>query len=229
MSNYNVKIKKGTFYLSSKTDQGEGWTKQEFQNPQNPDETMVRYHKTLSVEGTLQSVTLSEDKFAGETAKILVKKDGDNYYLEVPIMDKGGSVVTTNQYFNSLVGPLEKLNKGDNITMFVNSKNEDKNGRLYRNIVVLDGNGSLIKSDFSFKDTPSWAKQEVKNAFGKVETKWDASETNDFYIKKFMDVVNNFDGGTATTSPKQEAKTPTATPQEAFEPTEEESEPKLPF
>ncbi len=188
----NVKVKNGTFYISSKEDKGEGWTKQEFTNPQNKEETLVRYHRTLSVEGKLNYLAIGDDKYQGKVLKLIVGGDSEDYALSIPIMDTGGSVKTTNQYFNSLIGSLENVNKGDTITMFVNNKNKDKKDRLYRNIVTLNSEGKLVKSSFSFSDVPKWLNTEVTDEFGETVTKWDASPTNKFYIDKAKQVVNGF-------------------------------------
>jgi len=187
-----VNIKKGTFYISSKEDKGEGWEKNEFPNPQNKDETLVRYHRTLSIEGRLNYVAIKNDKYQGKVLSLIVGGENESYSLEIPIMSTGSSVKTTNQYFNSVIGALENLKKGDTVTMFVNSKNEDKNGRLYRNIIVLDSNGKLVKSNFTFGELPKWKSEEVEDEFGDKEVKWDASPTNKFYIDLLNKVVDNF-------------------------------------
>lgn len=190
--NLNVKIKKGTFYLSSKEDKGEGWERQEFKNPQNKDETLVRYHKEVSLKGTIKSLSMEDDKYAGKVCKVGIESGETMYWLTVPIMDTGGSVKTTNQYFNSLVGPLMQLSKGDEVNMFVNNKNEDKNGNLYRNIVTLKPDNTLIKAPFKFTDAPKWKSKEVEDEFGEAKKEWDATETNKFYIDKFKEALKNF-------------------------------------
>ena len=199
----NVKVKNGTFYTSSKEDKGEGWTKQEFANPQNKEETLVRYHKELSIEGRVNHLAMDDDTYQGKVLNIIVGGENESYALRIPIMDTGGSVKTTNQYFNSLVGSLENVSKGDKVTMFVNNKNKDKNDRLYRNIVTLDSDGKLIKSNFSFSDVPRWDSKKITDDFGEETTQWDASATNKFYIDKFKEVLSNF----GTNSTQQEETT----------------------
>jgi hypothetical protein len=229
-----VGIKTGTFYLSQDKDGGNGWSKQEFLNPQTK-EPMVKYHKEISIEGELVHVGFKEDKYKGECLTILVKGENETFSLEVPAVDEKG-VKATNQYFNSLVGSLETLKKGDKIKMFVNSKNKDKNDKLYKNIVVLREDNTLVKSTFSFSDVPAWNSKKTKNAFGKEVTEYDPTPTNNFYITKFMSIVENW----KSANPKQEpAKpstpkeaqpknaVPTATPAEAFAQAEEEDD--LPF
>ena len=188
-----VKIKRGTFYLSSKEDEGKEWTKQEFKNPQNSEETLVRYHKELSLEGEIKWLGLRDDKYAGEVLGLIIKgKDGNSYALQMPVEDTGGSVNTTNDYFNSIVGVMMKVKKGDNIIMFVNKKSKDKQDRLYRNIIVLDQDDKLIKSDFSFNDVPRWTKSIEKDFKGKEVTKWNADEANSFFYNKAVEAVNTF-------------------------------------
>jgi len=123
-----VKVKKGTFYISSKEDQGEGWTKNEFKNPQNKDETLVRYHRELSIEGKITYLAMKEDRYDGNVLSLIVnnKEKEESYSLQIPIMDTGGTIRTTNQYFNSIAGVFKNVKKGDTITMFVNTRNEDR-------------------------------------------------------------------------------------------------------
>ena len=194
-----VKVKKGTFYISSKEDQGEGWTKNEFKNPQNKDETLVRYHRELSIEGKINYLAMKEDRFAGNVMSLIVnnKEKDESYSLQIPIMDTGGTVRTTNQYFNSIAGVFKNVKKGDTITMFVNNKKKDKDDRLYRNIVVLDEDNNLIKSDFSFMDSPKWAVSITEDEFGKEVKKYDATESNKFYIEKFKESIASFEASQA--------------------------------
>jgi hypothetical protein len=206
-----VKVKKGTFYISSKEDQGEGWTKNEFKNPQNKDETLVRYHRELSIEGKINYLAMKEDRFAGNVMSLIVnnKEKDESYSLQIPIMDTGGTVRTTNQYFNSIAGVFKNVKKGDTITMFVNNKKKDKDDRLYRNIVVLNEDNNLIKSDFSFMDSPKWAVSITEDEFGKEVKKYDATESNKFYIEKFKESIASFEASQAKDpipEPKDTAK-----------------------
>jgi hypothetical protein len=227
-----VGIKKGTFYLSEDNDGGQGWERQEFKNPQTG-EPMVKYHKNVSLEGDLLYIGHKEDKFKGNCLTVLIKGESDTFSLEIPVLDTKG-VKATNQYFNSLVGSLETLKKGDKIKMFINNKNEDKSGNLYKNVVVLRPDNSIVKSTFEFKDVPKWLTTVKKDAFGKEVTEYDPTPTNEFYISKFLKITEDF----KLANPKQEQSNsqpqtetpknavPTATPTQAFaEPTEQ----KLPF
>lgn len=210
-----VGIKKGTFYLSSDKDGGQGWEKQEFKNPQTG-EDMTKYHKEISIEGSLTYVGLKEDKFKGNCLSVLIKGESDTYSLEVPILDTKG-VKATNDYFNSLTGSLEVLKKGDKVKMFVNNKNKDKNDNLYKNVVVLREDGSLVKSLFSFNEVPKWESTEGTDDFGKKITIYNPKPTNKFYIDKFMKLVEDFKS-TGSSDNSQSPKQPvTATPVEAFE------------
>ena len=108
-----VGIKQSTFYLSENNDGGEGWEKQEFKNPQTG-ENMIKYHKNISLEGELIYVGHKDDKFKGNCLVVLIKGDNETFSLEIPVLDTKG-VKATNQYFQSLVGSLEVLRKGDKI------------------------------------------------------------------------------------------------------------------
>ena len=214
-----VSVKKGTFYLSQDNDGGQGWEKQEFKNPQT-NEPMTKYHKNISIEGELVYVGLKDDKFKGNCMSVLVKGETETFSLEIPVLDTKG-VKATNQYFNSLVGSLETLKKGDKIKMFVNNKNEDKSGNLYKNVVVLREDNSLVKSNFQFSDVPKWDSTKDVDDFGKQTIVYSPKPTNKFYIDKFMALVENFKGQTQTAQPQtntEAPKIPVATPAEAFEP-----------
>ena len=200
-----VKVKKGTFYVSSKEDKGEGWVKNEFTDPNDKDKTMVRYHKEISVKGKFVYMAMQEDKFRGKVLSMIIQGDGESYALSLPIMGNG-KVKATDQYFNSIVGSLAKISKGDEVTMFVNNKNEDKNGRLYQNIIILDADGKLIKSDYEFSEIPKWDKKEEENDFGEKVTVWDPSPSNKFYIAKLNEALEHFE---ASKPAKEEEKEPT--------------------
>lgn len=216
-----VGIKKGTFYLSQDTDGGQGWEKQEFKNPQTG-EAMTKYHKNISIEGELVYVGLKEDKFKGNCMSVLIKGENETFSLEVPVLDTKG-IKATNQYFNSLVGALETLEKGEKIKMFVNNKNEDKEGHLYKNIVVLRMDNTLVKSNFQFSEVPKWESEKTKDDFGKETTIYNPKPSNKFYIDKLLALVEKYkktESSTSTPTPKQEkVKTalPNQTPQQAFD------------
>ena len=214
-----VSIKKGTFYLSQDNDGGQGWEKQEFKNLQT-NEPMTKYHKNISIEGELVYVGLKDDKFKGNCMSVLVKGETETFSLEIPVLDTKG-VKATNQYFNSLVGSLETLKKGDKIKMFVNNKNEDKSGNLYKNVVVLREDNSLVKSNFQFSDVPKWDSTKDTDDFGKETIVYSPKPTNKFYIDKFMALVENFKGQSQTAQPQtntEAPRIPVASPAEAFEP-----------
>lgn len=184
-----VGIKKGTFYISQDYPApGEEtlWEMQEFKNPQTGKD-MVKFHKEISIVGSIVYLAMKESPFQGVgfVMSMIVAGENESYALEIPIMNANGSVRATNEYFNSLVGVFEKVEKGDKITMFVNNKNKDKNDRLYRNIVVLDEEGKLIKSDFSFKDVPNWESSTTIDDFGVEKKVWNPSPANKFFISKF--------------------------------------------
>lgn len=198
----NVKIKEGTFYLSSKTAE-EGWEKQTFPNPQNREETLVRYHKNVSIEGTVDSVEFADDKFAGKVLKVkFTTEDLGELYLSLPVYSTGG-VKATDSYFNSFVGSLQNITKGQSVKAFINNKNKDKNDRLYKNIVVLTPDNKIIKSNFSFSDVPRWESKETTDEFGDTVKEWDVNKANKFFIGVAKAAVDSFSGDT---SKKEESK-----------------------
>lgn|SRR5690625_4817331 len=188
--NYNVRIKTGTFYLSSDQEK-EGWERNEFFiNGKN----YIRFHKPITVEGNISYVGFKEDKFKGEVLSISVNNNGDTYYLDIPVWSASKTVETLDEYFKSFVESLTELKNGQYVKMFVNSKFKDKNDRLYRNIVILDENNKLIKGTFGMKDTPSWDKKETTSITGIKKTEWDASKQNEFYLEKAVESVKQFSG-----------------------------------
>lgn len=229
----NVGAKKGTFYLSENAPKDDTWIKQEFKNPQTG-APMVKYHKELSaIEGNLVYLAMRNDEKKGMVLSLILSGDNEDpsYALQLPIINANGTVKATNEYFNSLVGVLEKAEFGDRLKMFVNNKNMDKKGRLYRSIVVLDTDGKLIKSDFSFKDVPSWESTTTTNDFGQEEKVWNPSPANKFYIDKFKAVTEKWEAERASRKAEKESgenepkaaqstpknsDVPKATPKEAF-------------
>ena len=211
----DVRIKEGTLYLSSKEPK-EGWDKQTFKNPQNKDETLTRYHKEISIQGKVEKVELKDDNYKGKVLSVMFSdKEYGELYLNLPVYSTGG-VKTTDEYFNSFVGVLENISKGQEVKVFINNKNKDKKDRLYRNIVTLTPDNKIIKSNFNFSDIPRWESKEEKDDFGDVKTVWDASPTNKFFIEVLMRVVKKFNEGAPATQAEAE-KPKTATSEEAFE------------
>lgn len=225
-----VGIKKGTFYLSEDNDGGEGWEKQEFKNPQTGAD-MVKYHKNISLEGTLSYVGHKEDKFKGNCLAVLIKSEDATYSLEIPVLDTKG-VKATNQYFQSLVGSLENLKKGEEVKMFINNKHKDKKDELYKNVVTLRPDNTIVKSNFSFSDVPKWESKPKKDAFGKEVVEYDPTPTNEFYISKFLKVVEDFKATQTNSESKVQTKLPPQTSAQAFESatnTKKEEMDSLPF
>ena len=225
----DVRIKEGTFYLSSKEEK-QGWEKQTFQNPQNREETLTRWHKNVSIDGTIEAVEIKDDQYRGKvlSVKFNDKEQGD-LYLNLPVYGNGG-VKTTDPYFNSFVGPLENLSKGQQVKVFINNKNRDKKDRLYRNVVVLTPDNDLIKSNFSFSDVPSWESKEVKDDFGETTKEWDASEANKFYIAVAKKALANFNGSEAPQKQETPKKENKPKPEKKQEPVaQEQDNDSLPF
>lgn len=191
----NVKNGSGTFYIVSKTDpKTEGWRFETVNNPQTK-EAIDRYRKDITVEGTVQWVGLNQSKLQGVgiTLNMLVKNETENvtYALEFPMLSTKG-VKAVDDYFRSVVGPLQNVSKGDKVTMFLNNKNKDKNDRLYKNVIFLDAEGKLIKSNFEFSDVPKWNSEETTDFTGAKTVKYDPTPTNKFYYDIALSVVDKF-------------------------------------
>lgn len=235
----NVKVKKGAFYVSDKEDKGEGWVKNEFTDPNDKDKTMVRYHKEVTVKGRVAYMAMRDDKYRGKVLSLIIQGEEESYALSLPIMSNG-TIKSTDQYFNSVVGSLAKVKYGDVVTMFVNNKNKDKDGRLYQNIIILDSEGKLIKSDYEFSEIPKWEKTESENDFGEKVTVWDPSPANKFFIKKLNEAIDQFSGSkpekteeapqeeAKAEAPKKEVAPKKLEPSKEFDLTEDDDE-DLPF
>lgn len=191
----NVKFGSGTFYIVSKTNPGEGWQGETVNNPQTGEE-INRFRKDIgTIVGTVQWVGLKESPFKGVglTLGMLVKsEDGETYSFEVPMLSSKG-VKATDDYFKSLVGPLQNITKGDKVSMFLNSKNKDKNDRLYKNVVFLDADGKLIKSNYSFSDIPKWNSTESIDYKGDKTMTYDPTPTNAYFYNIAKEVAEKFE------------------------------------
>ena len=186
-----VRIGSGTFYLTNETNPGtEGWKAEKVTNPQTK-EIINRFRKDISVEGTLQWAGMKEDRYKGLVLAMLVKGTEGTYSLEFPMLSTKG-VKAVDDYFRSVVGPLQNLKKGDKITMFLNNKNKDKNGHFYKNVIILDENGALVKSNFGFDEVPKWNSTVTKDFTGKEVTTYDPTPTNAFYYQIALDAVEKF-------------------------------------
>lgn len=227
----NVRNGSGTFYIVSKNNPGtEGWKEETVRNPQT-DEQITRFRKDISVVGTIQWVGLRESPFKGVglTLGMLVKneEEGVTYSLEFPMLSTKG-VKAVDDYFRSVVGPLQNVNKGDKVTMFINNKNKDKNDRLYKNVVMLDSEGKLIKSNFEFSDVPKWLSEETEDFTGKKTIKYDPSPTNKFYYEIALEVSEKFKKSEPTGGEEKKTNMNPATKASDFDmPKVEENE--LPF
>lgn len=208
----NVKNGSGTFYIVSKTNPGtDGWKEETVRNPQT-DEQITRFRKDISVVGTVQWVGLRESPFKGVglTLNMLVKneEEGVTYSLEFPMLSQKG-VKSVDDYFRSVIGSLQNVKKGDKVTMFLNSKNKDKNDRLYKNVIILDESGSIIKSNYSFSDVPKWDSTKTVDFTGKETVTYDATPTNKFFYDIATEVVAKFEKAEAPTSEQGNKAEPT--------------------
>lgn len=212
----NVGIKKGTFYLTSKKQEGDDWEKQEFRIG---NEDMVRYHKNVSVNGKLTKASLEDTRYKGQCLKLMVDDGEAISVIEIPVYQPNSKIKATDQYFQSAVSALESIEIGDTIGIIVNSRATDKNGELYKNLVFFNEDNELIKSQFQFSEVPRWEQlKTVDKLSGKEVTEWNPEPTNEFYFDKFRALLDRF--SKRATAPAEEEKldaTP-VTPEEAFEP-----------
>lgn len=231
-----VKIKKGTFYLSSKEDKGEGWERNDFTLPARdgqPEQKMTRWHKEITLEGTVTWMGFRNGFNDIEMFGMIIKpEEGQGYSLEVPV-EEGKKVVTINDYLTSIAGALTKVKKGDKVTMFINKDRKDKKDRLYKNIILLDSDNKLIKNDFNFQDVPKWKSEVTKDYKGEEVTVWDASETNAFYYGKLKEAVEGFGNKPKESNNTQSNDVPTShentTKYEPVEGLDDEDYDDLPF
>jgi len=205
-----ARLKEGAIYLSEKTSGGEGWKEVEVKNP-STGETSIKYHKDVSLEGVVVDVKLDDDRFKGRILDVVVQTDDDTYVITFPIMSNG-TIKTTNAFFNSIVGPLLSMETGQKVKMFANNRNKDKNGKYYRNIVLLTTDDKIIKSDYNFDEVPRWNSKEAKDDFGETKTEWDPSPANKFYIGKMNELVERWKTG-GIEAPVQAPTETTAAPE----------------
>lgn len=189
----NVKIGSGTFYLTTKTPQTEEeWFEETVTNPTTK-QPVTRFRKNISVTGKVMWAGMREDTYKGLCLNLLIAgDDGSSYSFQFPVINSASTVKATDGYFNSVVGAFENINKGDTITMFVNNRNKDKNDRLYKNVVVLDADGKLIKSNFSFEDVPNWESTETTDFTGKKTVNYNPEKANKFYYDKAVGIAERF-------------------------------------
>lgn len=203
-----VKIKYGshTFYESSKTKKSDAYQEFKYTDRETKQEKVV-YHRDLEyISGELMYVGMQDFEKGGKFLSIIIKGENESFGISIPVYSASG-VKTTDNYFNSMVGILENLSKGDYVNLTVNTRSKDKKGEYYRNVVALDKDNKIIKSKFDFKDVPKWNKEETEDDFGKTTVKWDASPTNKFYIEKFMQILEDFKGSSSNSSSDSEQKT----------------------
>lgn len=178
-----IKIKSGNgkFYTSSKEEK-EGWTKVENL------EHGTRWHNYFSnVEGKLKKISLDEEGNYGDKLKLFVETGEDEVsVIEIGVMSASGHM---NSYAVSLVRIIDKLKIGETYTIFPNSKNKDKKGNLYRNLVFLMEDNKAVVSDLTKDDVPDW--EQKPNPIKKKELIWDSTAQSAFYYERLDEYLSN--------------------------------------
>jgi len=194
-----------------------------------------KYYKE-GVSGVLESVSIYDGSF-GKQISMNIKNGEDVYYVPIDIADQRGNV---DNYAESLIKVLPKLNKGDNLT--VRAYNFIPEGSKYSQIgVSISVNGEKLKGltnayykdgNFVEGDIPAITWKE--DALGKKKPSAASMEAKDDYLLavlkehterlKWVQGENNTTAedphvGTTPRNPKPSGKQiPTMSPNDAFEP-----------
>lgn len=199
-----------------------------------------------SVSGVLESVSIYDGKF-GQQISMNVKNGDDVFYIPVALYDQRGNV--DNSYAESLIRFLPELNKGDNVE--VRGYNFVPEGEKYSKIgmsVKVDGEkvkpsmtNSYFKKDGTLVEGDIPPVKWKRDALGKNKPSAASLETKDEYLIEVLKVQTdrlkwdssgegNTNSSPSTSKPQESsAETPKMSPEQAFSPSEQEGEPKLPF
>jgi hypothetical protein len=212
-TNYSIKSKNGKFYTTSKVEK-EGYTPNKYIDKSTGTE-VTNYHKEVTnLKGKLVKWGVKESQF-GERFYIMLKQDGDDVdVLDMPIFN--GSSNSINDYIKSICQYIDSFDKDVDFEMYLNSKNKDKNGYLYKN-VFININGESLKWNFKLYGEDSIVPPPIETV-NKVTKKksWDYSDADAFFYEKIK-------GGNVN-----ESDTQTSASDSNVE-TQEESNDDLPF
>ena len=231
-NNFNISAGKGKLYLKSKTPQ-EGYEKVTYgTNGEN-----VTYHKYVdSIKGKPINLEVKEISYEGKTLKFLelTLTDGDNSNkVSVPLKNSKGGYTDE---VRSLLSALNGLELGEEVTLAVKTTTTTgKNGKDYKNLNVyinyvnrLGENGKGLSTGFiAYSDIPAPDKKVVAG-----DTVYDWTPQTEFFYTKLQDIQSRFSNSAPQEIQKQEAPknaVPTATPEQAFEPTNNKPKNELPF
>ena len=231
-NNFSISTSKGKLYLKSKTPQ-DGYEKVTYgTNGEN-----VTYHKYVdSIKGKPTNLEVKEISYEGKTLKFLelTLTDGDNSNkVSAPLKNSKGGYTDE---VRSLLSALNGLELGEEVTLAVKTTTTTgKNGKDYKNLNVyinyvnrLGENGKGLSTGFiTYSDIPAPEKKVVAG-----DTVYDWTPQTEFFYTKLQEIQSKFSNSVPQETPKQEAPknaVPTATPEQAFEPTNNKPKNELPF
>lgn len=209
-NNYSVSRGKGKLYLKSATPQ-EGYEEVTYGEGQKT------YHKYFDrVEGVLKYFDTKEaqtkDGKKLQFLEVTFINGEDNNKISVPLKNSKGNYTDE---VKSLVSALNGAEIGENMTMAVKKSTWEANGKTGDNLNVYlnyvdrkneDGKG-LSTGFIAFNDIPKATKEEDED----LGITYDWKPVNKFWAQKIKEVKAKFDNKTTPT-------VPTATPEQAFEP-----------
>ena len=198
-----------------------------------------KYYKD-GITGILESVSIYEGRF-GNQISMNIKKGDDIYYVPVDIADQKGNVDT---YAESLIKFLPQLEKGMNVS--IKGYNFTPEGDKYAKIgISVSVDGEKLKANMTnayYNKEGELVSGDIpplvwkKDALGKNKPSAVSQEAKNDYLlsvlKEQTDRLKWVQGESTQETPKQEAPknaVPTATPEQAFEPTNNKPKDELPF
>ena len=198
-----------------------------------------KYYKD-GITGILESVSIYEGRF-GNQISMNIKNGDDIYYVPVDIADQKGNVDT---YAESLIKFLPQLEKGMNVS--IKGYNFTPEGDKYAKIgISVSVDGEKLKANMTnayYNKEGELVSGDIpplvwkKDALGKNKPSAVSQEAKNDYLlsvlKEQTDRLKWVQGESTQETPKQEAPknaVPTATPEQAFEPTNNKPKDELPF
>ena len=198
-----------------------------------------KYYKD-GITGILESVSIYEGRF-GNQISMNIKKGDDIYYVPVDIADQKGNVDT---YAESLIKFLPQLEKGMNVS--IKGYNFTPEGDKYAKIgISVSVDGEKLKANMTnayYNKEGELVSGDIpplvwkKDALGKNKPSAVSQEAKNDYLlsvlKEQTDRLKWVQGELTQETPKQETPknaVPTATPEQAFEPTNNKPKDELPF
>lgn len=202
--------------------------------------TSYRKYFKEGVSGVLESVSIYEGSF-GNQISMNIKNGDDIYYVPVDIADQKGNVDT---YAESLIKFLPQLEKGMNVS--IKGYNFTPEGDKYAKIgISVSVDGEKLKANMTnayYNKEGELVSGDIpplvwkKDALGKNKPSAVSQEAKNDYLlsvlKEQTDRLKWVQGESTQETQKQEAPknaVPTATPEQAFEPTNNKPKDELPF